>query len=53
MILSAGWLAGYGSMKGILNNDDHIVIDFLAHNCLYEGARAATKNIHRVKHLSN
>ena len=26
-------------------------MDDLSHNCLIEGARAATKNIHKTKHL--
>lgn len=28
-------------------------MDSLAHNCLIEGAKASTKNIHKVKHLCN
>lgn len=28
-------------------------MDALAHNCLIEGSKASTKNIHKVKHLCN
>lgn len=28
-------------------------MDALDHNCLLEGAKSATKNIHKVKHLCN
>ena len=28
-------------------------MDALSHNCLIEGSKASTKNIHKVKHLCN
>jgi len=28
-----------------------VVMDRLSHNCLQEGANAATKNIHKFSHL--
>lgn len=28
-------------------------MDALDHNCLLEGAKASTKNLHKVKHLCN
>jgi glycine C-acetyltransferase len=52
IIYSAGWMAGYGIVKGLIRPWDHIIIDKLAHNCLSEGARAATQNIHVCDHLS-
>jgi glycine C-acetyltransferase len=32
--------------------DDYVVIDGLAHNCLHDGANAATRNIHLHGHLN-
>lgn len=47
-----GWAAGYGIIKTLVRETDHIVIDVLAHACLQEGARAATPNVSRFPHLS-
>jgi len=52
IIYSAGWMAGYGIVKGMIRPWDHIIIDRLAHNCLSEGARAATQNIYVTEHLN-
>jgi glycine C-acetyltransferase len=51
LIYSAGWLAGFGVIKGLLKDYDHIIMDQLSHNCLQEGANAATKNIYKFAHL--
>jgi len=53
MLFSAGWLAGFGLIKCMVKSNDHIVMDALAHNCIIEGSKAATNNIHKVKHLCN
>lgn len=53
MIYSAGWLAGFGVISGLVKEHDHIVMDQLSHNCLVEGANAATKKIHRFEHLNH
>ena len=50
-LFPTGWAAGYGVIKGLVRSADHIVMDNLAHACLQEGAAAATKNIHRFRHL--
>lgn len=47
LIYSAGWLAGFGVIKGLVKEDDHIIMDQLSHNCLQEGANAATKKIQK------
>ena len=40
-------------IKALVKANDHVVMDALDHNCLLEGAKAATKNIYKVKHLCN
>jgi 7-keto-8-aminopelargonate synthetase-like enzyme len=47
-----GWAAGYGVTRGLVRSSDHVIIDVLAHNCLQEGAAAATKNVHYFRHLN-
>ncbi len=51
-LFSTGWAAGFGSVAGLVRQEDHIVIDRLAHACLQQGARAATKNVIRYEHLN-
>jgi 7-keto-8-aminopelargonate synthetase-like enzyme len=46
-----GWAAGYGAIRGLVRDHDYIVMDQLSHNCLKEGAAAATKKISNFKHL--
>lgn len=53
IIYSTGWMAGFGIIKGIVREYDHIIMDRLAHNCLQEGAKAATKNLHIIEHLDD
>jgi glycine C-acetyltransferase len=52
MIYSAGWLAGYGVIKGLVRDYDFVIMDQLSHNCLQEGANAATKNVIKFPHLN-
>jgi glycine C-acetyltransferase len=51
LIYSSGWLAGYGTMKSLIKDYDHIIIDEFADNSFFEGAYAATKNVTRSRHL--
>jgi len=51
ILYPTGWMSGFGVIKGLVRDYDHIVMDKLAHNCLQEGARASTENIHYTKHL--
>ena len=51
-LFSTGWGAGYGLIRTLVSSSDHVVLDVLAHACLYEGAYAATRKVHRAAHLS-
>lgn len=51
LLFPTGWAAGFGVIKGLVRPDDHVVMDVLAHNCLQEGARAATRHVHLHRHL--
>jgi 7-keto-8-aminopelargonate synthetase-like enzyme len=46
-----GWAAGYGVIRGLVRDTDHVVLDALGHNCLQEGANASTRNVHLFRHL--
>lgn len=52
VLYPTGWAAGYGAIRGLIRPEDHVVIDGLAHNCLQDGAIAATRNIHLHGHLN-
>jgi glycine C-acetyltransferase len=52
-VFPTGWAAGYGTVKALVREDDHIVLDIVAHACLQEAAANATKNIHRVPNCSH
>ncbi|MDB5967913.1 MAG: aminotransferase class I/II-fold pyridoxal phosphate-dependent enzyme [Hydrocarboniphaga sp.] len=51
LLFPTGWAAGFGIVKGLVRQQDHVVLDALAHNCLQEGAMAATRNVYRTRHL--
>lgn len=51
LLFPTGWAAGYGAIRGLVGAADHVVLDQLAHNCLQEGAAAATRNVHLHRHL--
>ena len=51
LIFSTGWMGGFGVINALIRPHDHIVMDYVSHNCLQEGAISATKNIKRFAHL--
>jgi glycine C-acetyltransferase len=51
-LFPTGWAAGYGAIRALVRDRDHVVIDRLAHACLQDGARSATRNVHVFDHLS-
>lgn len=51
-LFPTGWGAGYGAIRTLVRGTDHVVIDHLAHACLWEGARGATRHVHSFAHLS-
>lgn len=51
LLFPTGWAAGFGVVTGLVRDCDHIVLDSLAHACLQAGSSAATKNLHRYRHL--
>jgi glycine C-acetyltransferase len=52
VLFPTGWAAGYGVITALVRNSDHVVLDRYAHNCCVQGARDATPNVHRARHLS-
>lgn len=50
-LFPTGWAAGFGVIKALIRETDIVLLDQLAHNCLQEGAMAATPNVHRFRHL--
>lgn len=51
-LFPTGWAAGFGAMAGLVRQEDHVLIDRLAHSCLQQGARATTRNVVRYEHLN-
>jgi 7-keto-8-aminopelargonate synthetase-like enzyme len=52
VLFPTGWAAGYGVITALVRSSDHVVLDQYAHNCCVQGAMAATRNVHRARHLS-
>lgn len=51
-VFATGWAAGYGLIRALVKESDHIIIDQLSHASLMEGARNATRHLHVFPHLS-
>lgn len=51
-VFPTGWAAGFGIIRALVQEHDHVVIDILAHACLQEGASLTTKNVHKFPHCS-
>ncbi|MEN3585331.1 MULTISPECIES: aminotransferase class I/II-fold pyridoxal phosphate-dependent enzyme [unclassified Streptomyces] len=51
-LFPTGWSAGFGSITALVRQEDWVVIDRLAHSCLQQGARAASRNVIRYEHLN-
>ena len=51
ILFPTGWAAGFGVIKGLVREKDHIVMDALSHACLQVGAQAATPNVATFRHL--
>lgn len=45
-----GWAAGYSAIAAFVRPRDHVVMDYLAHACLQQGAAAATPQIEHFAH---
>ncbi len=50
LLFSTGWAAGFGTLAGLIRENDYIIIDELSHNCIQEGAVHRTKKVKRFKH---
>lgn len=52
-VFPTGWGAGFGTIRTLVKEADHILIDVLAHACLQEAASVSTRNVHHFPHCSN
>lgn len=51
VLFPTGWSAAFGTIAALLRHDDHVIMDYLAHASLQQGALAATRNVKRYPHL--
>ena len=49
-LFPTGWGAGFGAVRALVRPRDYVVLDRLAHNCLQEGALAATEHRSHFAH---
>lgn len=52
LLFPTGWGAGYGAIRGVVREHDHVVLDALAHDCLKQGASASTRHLSVFPHNS-
>jgi 8-amino-7-oxononanoate synthase len=50
ILFSSGYLANGSLISALVGKDDHIFIDRLAHNSLYQGAILSGATLHRFRH---
>lgn len=50
-IFQSGWSAGFCAVRAMIGAEDHVVLDALSQIGLYEGASAATRQVHLCRHL--
>ncbi len=50
LLFSSGYLANVSLISALVGRGDHVFIDRLAHNSLYQGARLSDATIHRFRH---
>jgi 7-keto-8-aminopelargonate synthetase-like enzyme len=50
VLFPTGWAAGYGIIRGLIREPDHVVMDALSHTCLVAGAQASTQKILMFRH---
>ena len=51
LIYSVGWMCGFGALKGLVREWDHVVMDEFMDNGVVVGAEAATSSVTRFRHL--
>ena len=52
LVFPTGWMGGFGVIRALVRPWDHVIMDHVSHNCLQEGAIAATRNIKKFEHLN-
>jgi len=50
ILFSSGYIANVSMISALVGRDDHIYIDRLAHNSLYQGALLSGASMHRFRH---
>ncbi|MCG8459067.1 MAG: pyridoxal phosphate-dependent aminotransferase family protein [Holophagales bacterium] len=48
-----GWAAGFAAIAGMVRQNDAVLMDELAHQCLQQAAYASTTNVQCFRHLDN
>ena len=52
LIFPTGWMSGFAAIESLIRPWDYVIMDHVSHNCLQEGAIAATKNLFKFEHLN-
>lgn len=51
-VFPTGWGAGYGAIRTLVREGDHIILDLFSHACLQEAANLSGAKVHRFPHCS-